>query len=510
MLFEKKYTELIEPLYGKKRNQKQDEFFLNEKCENIYKINYNDRVDFTNIEVYNIDPPNCNDVDDAFSIYVESNILYLAIHIADPTEYISLQSNLWKDIVQRVTTKYPTNRKPISLLPETLIELCSLCQNNDIEIKKAITIRIKIDKNTFDTIDEPELFFSIIRVSKKNTYSYYSASQDEKMLSKKHIFYYGLKIMEKMKLNRSKKTITTKLNDISFLQFYFIDNSIHIYTENIKEKLMKEMIAEFAIFTNSFIGKYLKKHLDCAIFRSCNSKNLLSTLSESSSGNDILYKIITNGISANYDCNNESHDLVGTLIYSHFTSPLRRLSDIICHFFLKFIYIQNLSRKPLVEIPFSKDNLEFLIKKCLLETKKDKKIQYTDKKFRILQVIEKIIQIEKKVNIEFFYTSYTGLFLNLIISKVNEYNTHISYTLRIEKSKNKYTFHKKEKIIITQINCFQKYDENTFPELDKYVKNFYEENPNVTDSAPVPLSSKRNVNCREFDESDGTIGRVPE
>lgn len=455
-MFEEKYTELIEPLYGEERNETTDELLLEEKCHNPYKILKKDRVDFTNVDIYNIDPENCIDVDDAFSIYRQDNILYLAIHIADPTDYISLQSDLWKDIVQRVTTKYPTNRKPISLLPEHLVEKCSLCKNNISDIKKAITVRVKLDEKTFDTIDEPELFFSTVRVHEKNCYTYFSAS-------KKDIFHDGIKIMQRMKLNRSKVTKTTKLNDISFLQYRFINDEIHIYTETKEEKLMKEMIAEFAIFANSFIGRYMKRHVECAIFRSCSSKDILSTISEFSSGNDILYKIIISGVSAKYDSTDESHDLVGSSIYSHFTSPIRRLSDLICHYFLKFIYKKN------VPLPFSKDDLNLLTEKCLFESKKDKKIQFSDKKFRTLQIIENIIHNEGSVIIEFLCSSYTGMFLNLIISKVNGYNTHLSYTLRIPKSEKEYNFGRKELLKITKINCFQKYDENTFPELDHYL-----------------------------------------
>lgn len=455
-MFEEKYTELIEPLYGEKRNEITDKLLYETKYHNPYKIFKKDRTDFTHIDIFNIDPENCSDVDDAFSIYKQDDMLYLAIHIADPTDYISLQSDLWKDIVQRVTTKYPTNRKPISLLPEFLVEKCSLYKNNNSDIKKAITVRVKIDENTFDTIDEPELFFSIVRVNKKNCYSYLSAS-------KKDIFEDGIKIMKRMKFNRSQKTKTTKLSEISFLQFDFKNDNIHIYTETKEEKLMKEMIAEFAIFTNSFIGRYMKHHVECGIFRSCLSKNLMSTISESSSGNEILYKIITSGISAKYKSTNESHDLIGTAIYSHFTSPIRRLSDLICHYFLKCIHKKN------VPLPFSNDELDFLTERCLSETKKDKKIQYSDKKFRTLQIIDNMIQREGSVMIEFFCTSYTGMFLNLIISKVNDYNTYLSYTLRVQKSGKQYDFGKKESIKITKINCFQKYDENTFPELDCYL-----------------------------------------
>ena len=62
-----------------------------------YSISMNDREDMTMYEVYSIDPDGCEDADDAL-VYIKNNKLFLAIHIADPTEYIQINSELWKNI----------------------------------------------------------------------------------------------------------------------------------------------------------------------------------------------------------------------------------------------------------------------------------------------------------------------------------------------------------------------------------------------------------------------------
>ena len=122
-LFEFHYSSIVEPLYGQKRNYIQDQSFS--IYDNIYSVSSHDRIDMTSVEVYSIDPDGCEDADDAFSIYYD-NGYYLAIHIADPTEYICPHSLLWNDVVQRTTTKYPSNRNPIHLLPHSLVEKASL------------------------------------------------------------------------------------------------------------------------------------------------------------------------------------------------------------------------------------------------------------------------------------------------------------------------------------------------------------------------------------------------
>ena len=119
--FELKYDETISPLY---------KFFndpLLSKNNNLpHTYSIKDRIDMTFYDVYSIDPDGCEDADDAFSIFEENNKLFLAIHIADPTEYINLDSNIWNSIEKKVITQYPSNRKPIHMIPDEILKLSSL------------------------------------------------------------------------------------------------------------------------------------------------------------------------------------------------------------------------------------------------------------------------------------------------------------------------------------------------------------------------------------------------
>ena len=82
------YSHLIEPLYGDKRNYHTDSILLeNNLLPHKYCII--ERLDMTSYDVYSIDPEGCEDADDAFSIYKEDEKIFLAIHIADQTEFIN-------------------------------------------------------------------------------------------------------------------------------------------------------------------------------------------------------------------------------------------------------------------------------------------------------------------------------------------------------------------------------------------------------------------------------------
>ena len=86
MSYEEKYKHIILPLYGKTRDKTADQEFTKRLYLNHdYSIPNSQRVNFSHINTFSIDPPNCKDADDAFSIYYEYEKLFLAIHIADPT-----------------------------------------------------------------------------------------------------------------------------------------------------------------------------------------------------------------------------------------------------------------------------------------------------------------------------------------------------------------------------------------------------------------------------------------
>jgi len=457
--YEQIYTKHIESLYGPRIDD--DEFIYSHNA-NIYSIN--SRMDFTNIETYSIDPDGCEDADDAFSIYMEKHKLWLAIHIADPTEYIDIKSQLWQDIETRIITKYPSNRKPIHMLPHQLMEMSSLMENNYGNIKNAITILTEIDTETYLPINNIKLLFTKIKVKHENSLSYIDASTS---IHTKKPLEWGLKISEQLQQKRSIKTIGVKLNTMNSSIIKYNNNIPYLYNNTSNEKKMKDMIGEFAIFANSFIGEYLKIYFnDYGIFRTCTAKDFIKNSEYiNMNGDELLHEIIINGINADYVNKCLPHDLVGSDEYTHFTSPIRRASDCICHYLLKYIHLQ--PHLPTIEVPFSIDKLQELSNKCFVSTKQNRKIYYKEHKFRLIQVINTLLVNKTPVTISYFISCYMSNYLNIIINRINEFNVHLSYTLRIFDYNYNPDNNTKYELDITHVKCPGKFDQGSIPELDK-------------------------------------------
>ena len=457
--YEINYTTFIENLY-----RPRDEIALDLLSDNIIPHEYSvlNRVDLTKLDVYSIDPEGCEDADDALSIYKEKNVLYLAIHIADPTEYINLKSNLWKYVSDRVISHYPSNRRPIHMIPREIMEKSSLMVNNKGNIKNAITLLMNINNINYQP-GNIKLLFTKIKVNKENALSYKSACEQ---IDSNEVLSIGLKISNALQNLRGEKTIGIKLNEVSQSYPVYVDGIPSIYKNNNYEVKMKQMIAEFAILANSYVGEYLKLNLDGkGIFRTCEAKELISNM-YNLSGNELLNEIIMNGIQAEYLSQNKSHDLVGMPNYSHFTSPIRRLSDCVCHYLLKYIYLR-INDNNLI-IPFSNDELDILSDKCLYAGKNMKKIQYNDIKFRLIHTMFNILLTREIITLTYFITSYNGLFLNLIICKMDEHDIYMSYTIRTRIFNGEITKNHKS-VKITKVNCLKKYDEGCIPELEKHI-----------------------------------------
>lgn len=356
------------------------------------------------------------------------------------------------------------------MMPKRILDMSSLQENSEGNIKYAISIITEISKDTYLPINVVNLKYTIIKVSNKNALTYTTENND--------VINIGLKISNALRIQRN--SLGSKLGNLNRSNIYYI-HEIPMLKKNKENTIKKkQMIAEFAIFANSFVGKFLTYHLNgLGIFRTCDTNGWIDNINKNISGDELMNQIIDNGISANYLSKVTPHDLVGIPEYCHFTSPIRRVADCVCHYLLKYIYLRKYID---INCPFTHEELNNIAKRCFIISKKERKKQFNDVKFRIFQTLYHMC-LTTPVLIDIKFLSYSGLFINFMITKIEEHNTSVSYSLKIKNYK--YTDIWKEtpnrSLHISQINPINKFDEGTLPELDHFIhnmiyKNIYLEN----------------------------------
>ena len=413
----------------------------------LYDLNYIDneivRLSFTR-PVYTIDPENCKDADDGFSLWNENNKLYLAIHIADPTSFIPISSDpnsLFQLLKKRSTSCYPSANDPIHMMPSNILNRSSLMEDSDdSNLKFAISLILEIDKDTLLPINVSydSLKFTVINCKNEFKFSYVSAAN-----TKNDVINLCRKIGVAMRQNRNDSIKLDSKTKIKYI------NSIP-YFENINHEVLEvqHMIEEFAIYTNSYVGNYLYYYLCLkniagdnynAIFRSCRANDIYENLDQKTISDDEIFAyLVKEGISAQYTNKPEFHEMISKeQLYTHFTSPIRRFSDCICHYLLKFIYLHRLDKDK--KAPFTATELKEIIDCIHSKSKLCKKISLEDNKFRTIQCIfnkinsfdfvphryynnNKFIQLKCEYNGCHFNNGLK--YINILITTIFEYSNY--------------------------------------------------------------------------------------
>lgn len=388
------------------------------------------RKDWRHLSIYSIDPPNCTDADDAFTIWSENNLLHLIIFIADPTSYFNPDSDLFKFILEKGQTLYLSGREPIHLFPEEILNKSTLThgERNVIAVHSIFSMDFNLIESNID--------FGIISCDNHNRFTYEEASNNID-----NVLNIGLQLSKYLYNQRNSITFNNTIP--------IVDNNIVIMKQDTEQvRNMKIMIAEFAIHANIIFANHMKHSL------------FLRTLVLNDSV-DNLHDLIKSGASAKYSSIKLPHELLKTDMYTHATSPLRRASDCIVHFLLKSIYLNK-------ESPFTYEELSEYSLHLTNRAKYFKNIQFRDIKLRTFQWISD--NINNNIHISVKILNYKNNYLNLIITKINKnqdsFDVNIPYTLK----RNNYDCdcHKSEllNINITKVNIYKKFDEGTLPELD--------------------------------------------
>jgi len=126
-----------------------------------------ERRDLRDMTTWTTDPIDAQDFDDALSVEDRGDEYVLWVHIADVTHYVTPDTEMWAEAVRRANTVY-LPAYTIHMLPPVLAEtVCSLVPNED---RLAHTVEMHLDKEDlgYESID---IYKSVIRSDARLTYT---------------------------------------------------------------------------------------------------------------------------------------------------------------------------------------------------------------------------------------------------------------------------------------------------------------------------------------------------
>ncbi|WP_255151316.1 RNB domain-containing ribonuclease [Halorarius halobius] len=125
------------------------------------------RTDCRELTTCTIDPADAQDFDDAISIRKEDGYYHLWVHIADVTHYVQPGDAMWDEALERANTVYLPGYT-MHMLPPVLAEtVCSLVPNED---RLAHTVEMKIDEETLSN-ESIDIYKSVVHSNERLTYT---------------------------------------------------------------------------------------------------------------------------------------------------------------------------------------------------------------------------------------------------------------------------------------------------------------------------------------------------
>lgn len=328
----------------------------------VTKAEHTDRVDLTHLDFCTIDPVTAKDFDDAIYFDMQEYTLYVAI--ADVSHYVPFFTNIDKEAKKRGFTTYLPH-KSFPMLPRELSEnICSLKPQVD---RLAFVSKIALDKATLKPLKE-EFFEAIIH--SKHRFNYDNIDdilqngtagvsdtvnqilrwllplqkitvrlRDERL---KHGFDFRSE-ETKLTIDAAHLLVSTEIetgtpshslieecmllaNQAAAKRFTGEGDSIFRIHEPPQLVKIEALLGELAS-----IGLYVEEYEDApSLIRAIQKEAAKMNLSS-----EVDAMIIKALRRASYSAQNVGHFGLGFSHYSHFTSPIRRYSDLILHRLIK-------------------------------------------------------------------------------------------------------------------------------------------------------------------------------
>lgn len=394
------------------------------------EVTYEDkigRVDLTDERVFTIDGKDCKDMDDAISIKRKEDGGYiLKVHIAHVSHYVKFGSAIFEEAARRGNSVYFPD-SVVAMLPERLSnELCSL--NPNVE-RLTRTVEIELDKNA--KVTSYKTYRSVIKSKLKMNYDdVFDIITGKEAKSEYKPFVNDLMILKELSEKLTKIKIERGYTSFDNEELKFVmdelgntkeilvekDNIAHEIIENcmlLPNELVTHLYPGFPFgFRNHEIPSAYKmydlietlKELGYPIKNLKNMKPnfLIQRLLNDFKGKEeyvIISRIILTSMKlAYYGTENKGHfGLALQNGYTHYTSPIRRLNDLIIHNLLDMYEDRNLTKEKLIEI---NNMIEKLLEHASRMERQAEKAEYEADKLQVINYLKQHIGEEQIAYIE--------------------------------------------------------------------------------------------------------------
>jgi ribonuclease R len=339
--------------------------------KNPTQADLKNRLDLTSIESFTIDPDTAKDFDDALSLTLDNQGNYhLIVHIADVSYYVPKNSALDQESFLRSNSTYFPNYC-VPMLPEALSNgLCSLKEH---VVRLTVSVFMRFDKE--GTLTNYDIRRTYIESQKRFTYKEAKQVLDG-LIESPHKP--SLDLMVSLCKLLQKKRYARGSVDLSLPEIILkIDDKGEVSGFEVSEyDITHQLVEEFMLKANETVAHCLLSRNIPAIFRVHESpaasdtedfanlarafgfklkkspdKEDIQRLFEEAKKSPYLYQLSVAFIRsmklAIYSEQNVGHFGLSLDHYVHFTSPIRRYSDLIIH---RLLFEEHLSLDSLKKI----------------------------------------------------------------------------------------------------------------------------------------------------------------
>jgi ribonuclease R len=328
------------------------------------------RVDLREQVAFTIDPETAKDFDDAISVQTEGDGLRAWVHIADVSHFVPAGSPLDRGAARRSFSAYAPGRVAPMLPPELADDRCSLRPHQD---RLCVTVEMPFDGDLEP--GEPSFYRSVIRSRERLTYG-----QAERILGGAEQasteITEGLRLAERLALELRRRRFARGALRITTREIVFaFDGSGGVERAWLEsEPHAHLLIEELMILANEAVAGLLAGRRREALYRVHERPEptavslLLAKLAElevptppapdaerltpgqaaklageiservsayvesSGRGVEAFPALVLRALKqARYDPKNLGHSGLASPAYCHFTSPIRRYPDLVCH-----------------------------------------------------------------------------------------------------------------------------------------------------------------------------------